>query len=128
MRYSFLEVYRHLDLKKRGIKKTPDAKTNANLTSTTTTTATQLTDISVNEVLIPAKNDVTVAVNGGDFGMDTSAQYAAVALGEAACFQYINEATKNEMTSAAVSANQISVIVNKEQVKRKDISSIHDLC
>eukprot|EP00795_Rhopilema_esculentum_P013127 gene13127-3917_t len=52
--------------------------------------STQQTDISVNEVLIPAKSDVTVSSGNGGGVTVPNSENMVIALGEAVCFQYMN--------------------------------------
>ena len=52
--------------------------------------STQQTDISVNEVLIPAKSDVTVSSGNEGSVAVLNSENMVIALGEAVCFQYMN--------------------------------------
>ena len=84
--------------------------------------STQHTDISVNEILIPAKTDPTAVI---DFGGDVSGinpENTVISLGEAVCFQYMNSSDRlpvvgeqNETSEGQASA----ALVSKLQINTK---------
>ena len=54
----------------------------------------QHTEISVNEILIPAKADPTAFINYGDDVTGINPENTVISLGEAVCFQYMNSSDR----------------------------------
>ena len=52
------------------------------------------TEISVNEILIPARADPTAFINYGDDVTGINPENTVISLGEAVCFQYMNSSDR----------------------------------
>ena len=66
----------------------------------------QHVDISLNEVLIPAIDDVTGLLNPDCSSANLDSENTVVALGEAVCFQYMNASNDSLESSDIVDGGQ----------------------